>query len=330
MSSENTETIEIFRAKALTASASNYMGQEFQLGEGWAKLQMRLNLALTIGSGSGAVSEGELQIAKAVHFRTDKGEIIANNMPGRSLYRMAQIKSKAAPVKDAIAASTATYRVPLDLHFSDPLMRPEQQHATILNTKRYGAVYLTFQLGGLSDLLTTVGSASLVATMDAYVDRFRGLLPPEMEPELYRAYGVQPPQNPNNQTYIDLDKSENLAYSRVQIFSTSGASAGVPHSGTAADDVISDLDIEATEKFSMQNTLADFLQRKNAQEYGLTALVAGTHTHSWVDKSKNLEAVLLSGGLSRLRVNWRNGASLPSNPQVTAAFEGVRPLAGIA
>lgn len=324
---QNPEFQEVFRAQTLTASATTTFSPQFPLGEGWLRMMLRFNIAIVIGTGTGAVTEGELMLIKGITLRTDRGQYLCNNVPGRLLYRLSQLKQGTAPVKSAIAASTATYRVPIDIWFSEPkLLSIEEQHATILDTKRYGALTLDVAMGALSDLYTSVGTATMTLTLDAYVQRFRGLLPAENEPHMYATYGVFAPQNPNNQTFIDLEKSENLAYKRLLVMSTSGATAGVPMNGALDDTVISDMDVELTEKFAVQNNLNDVVQRANQVDYSFEAIPAGQHIFSFVDRSRSHATVLASGGQSRLRVNWRNQASLPSNPQVTVGYEGVRPL----
>jgi hypothetical protein len=326
----NDEFIEIARAQTLQASSTTYFGPTFPLGEAWIRFHMRISINLTLGTGSTALSEGELQVIKAIYFKTDRGEIICNNTPGRLLYRMTQIKFGTAPVKTAIAAATGIYIVPLDIWFSDPFRLAEsEQHATVLDTKRYGSLQLGITMGAVSDLLGTPGTATVAFTTDLYVQRFRGILPKGLDPVLYTTYGVFPPQNPNNQTYVDMERSENLAYKRLFVMGTSVTTLpGVPYSGNADDTIINDMDIEITEKFAYQNILSNVLQRQNQIDYQLEAIPAGCNFFSWVDKSQSLKTVLKSAGQSRMRLNWRNLGGLPATPQVTLGFEGIRPLIG--
>ena len=327
--SANTELIEVLRAQTLTASGTTYFSPQFPLGEGWVRMHLRFTHALTHGNGSSALSEGELNVIKGITLRTDKGEIICNNVPGRHLYRLGQIKTNAAATKTAIAAATASYYVPIDIWFSEPKrIHESEMHKTILNTARYGSLTLGITMGSASDLLGTVGTDTVAFTVDIYVERFKGLLPASLAPSLYVQYGVQAPQNPNNQTYIDLERSETLAYKRLMLYSTSSATAGVPMSGTMDDTVVNDFDVEQTEKFVAQNILNDVAQRIGMSDMGLAAIPAGISYVSFVDKSRSHMTCLATGGLSKLRYNWRNQGSLPSNPQVTVGYEAVRPLQG--
>jgi hypothetical protein len=320
------EQIEVFRGQTINNGGTTYFGKEFALGEGWIGLHGIFNIALTIGSGSGAISEGELQIIKGITLKTDKGEILANNAPGRLLHYLSAIKQKVVPVKDAIAASTATYRVPFDIWFSDKRLGTKEKHTTVLDTSRYSQIQMIVNFGTIADLLTVPGSASIAVTLDMYYSRFKGKVP--FKTLMYNTIGVFPPEDPTSQQYVDLERSANLAYKNLLVFASTGSTSGVPFSGTPSDAVISDMDLEATERFEIQNNLWQFLQRRGQAENGLTSIPAGWSFLSWVNGSRSNRTALPSGGQSRLKVAWRNG-SLPSTPQVTVGYEGLRPLVGV-
>lgn len=317
----NSEIVEIFRGKALTLGAVNSFSSEFPLGEGWERIILRLNNTFTNTTGTTPLAEGELRIVKAVRFRTDRNEIPFNGVPGRALYREDQFKSGTSAVKDAIAVAAGTYRMDLPLWFIDPLAkRPED---TILDTARYRSVQLDIQMGTVADLLGVVGDSAASYTLDCYVVRQRGRLPEKGRPIVLLERGIVQPTNPANQTYFDLERASDLAYKRLMLFTTNSASAGVSHTGNAASNVISELTLETDRSFPFKAVLADIINRRNKQDYGLEAVVTGQYILDLINGGSNMSA-LYSGEHSRLRASWVNDTL--STSQVSCMYEAIRDL----
>src|SRR2546427_13244947 len=112
------ETITVTRNKPLTTGGLTRISDELPMGHGWHYLKLRINEIVTIGTGSGPITESELLVVKNVRFTTDKGEVIYN-IPGRALYKIGTWKSGSPLRKDPMAASSSTYRVDFMLNFSE-------------------------------------------------------------------------------------------------------------------------------------------------------------------------------------------------------------------
>src|SRR3990167_7200801 len=153
------ESIGLIDTQALVVWAKKGFSDELAVGEGWYRADVRVGIVVTIGTGSGAIAEGELLFIKNVTLKTDRGEYICN-LPGRALYKIAHVKAGSAPDKDAIAAASATYYVNLPIYFAEHerlgFPRPED---TILDTKRHNSLTLEVQCGTVADLFTTVGTS---------------------------------------------------------------------------------------------------------------------------------------------------------------------------
>jgi len=317
----NTEVINIYTNKALTANGLNPISEGFPLGEAWLRLILRLNLAVVIGTGTGPITEGELNLLKGLSFKTSAGEMIYNSIPGRPMYRLDHLRSKAAPPKDAIAAADGTYRVKYNIWFVDPLLaRPED---FLLNSGRYNSVQLSLLLGGLADLFTTVGTATLSITCDLLVERVRGVLPKEIHPVEYTEIGLLTPVDPASQQKIDLERSGNLAIKRLMVMASNSATSGVPFSGTPSDTTIDKIGFD-TDRGELFNKVPwKVLNSMNKQEYNLEAAMAGYTMIDFCKDGSKMSAVG-SGGFSRFRVFWDNGTL--STSLVSAVYDGLRPL----
>lgn len=321
----NAEVVEVARGVALTESAVVRVTTPFPLGEAWIRMMLRINIALTVGTGAGPISEGELKFIKSIRLVTDRGENLYNNVPGRLIYRLDAIKSKTVAAKDAIAAATATYRVHLNLHFIDKLMNVPED--TILNTARYSSITLEVGVGTVADLFTAPGTATETPTMDVYIERQKGRLPKPIAPQFFQEVGFRGPIDPNSLLTIDLERAANLAYKRLLAFTGSGVGllVGVPFSGTADSAVINELTLDVDSGPPIDRVLADVLNRMNKQEYSLEAVMVGWYIEDFV-KDGSLNSSLYSGDKSRLtqRVTLAGGAANPA--QLSLGYEGWRPL----
>lgn len=111
LSRGNTELVNVFTGKTLNNGALNSINEGFPLGEAWLRLILRLNIVLTNTTGTTPISEGELNLLKALSLKTSLGELLYNAVPGRPLYRLDELKSGQPGVKDAISATAGTFRV---------------------------------------------------------------------------------------------------------------------------------------------------------------------------------------------------------------------------
>jgi hypothetical protein len=319
----NLEQFEVVRGATLTNSATTRITTPFPLGEVWTRMLLRVNLVLTIGTGTGAISEGELRYIKSIRISTDRGEMLVNNVPGRLLYRIDSIKAGTPAVKDAVAAATGTYRVPLVIWFWDPLANVPED--TLLNTARYSSLTVEVGLGAESDLLTTVGTATVATNLDIIIERERGRVPQPVAPQFFQEIGFRGPVDPTTLVSVDMERSANMAFKRLYPFATSGALVGVPFSGAVDDTIISDLTIDVDSGNAVDRMLSDIIQRGNKQDYSLETRITGLSILDLM-KDGSIQSLLYSGDKSRLAVKWTNLTGLPATPQVTIGYEAIRPL----
>lgn len=322
MSQRDIEIVNVLNGSSCTVGGRSIFSKEFPLGEAWHRINLRFNIAVTIGTGSGAIAEGELHFIKNILMRTDKGEVLCN-LPGRALYKIAQYKAGSAPRKDAMAAASATYRVNVPIFFVDDTMGIPTD--TILDTARYNAITLDVTLGTVADLFTTVGTSSVTCTIDAEVEKQKGLLPPNVLPIYHVAYEFSPPQDANSGTTIDIDRSTDLAIKRLYVHACSSGSAGVPYSGANADDVQNLESVQDQNGFIIQERVHEMIQDRNQIDAALESVMTGVTVFDFVRDGSNNSA-LYTGDKSKLQYKWTNKAGVAANDIVTVAYEGLRTL----
>jgi hypothetical protein len=320
-------------AQVITGAALNNSGQvafsrEFPMGEGWYAAYLRFNFAVTIGTGAGPVTEGELLFVRNVLLKTDRGEIICN-LPGRALYKIATVLHGTAPQKDAIAAASATYRVTLPIIFADMLMlRPED---TVLDTSRYNSVSLQVTLGPLTDLLTAPGTATVVSTLDVDIERSNGVLPGDPNkpgdggrPIAHINYDSRPPVDAASSQFIDIERSAEMSLKRIYVHSGSSGTAGVPWSGTNADTIQNVVQVKHQNGFIEKDRIHTMILDKNKMDYSLETRLAGVEVFDFV-KDRSVASALATADKSVLQMTWSNAAA-PANSIITLTQEAVRTL----
>ena len=327
------ETKLIAQAIALNNGGLNRLNVDFPTGEGWENLELRFNLVVVIGTGTGAISEGELRYLRNIFLKTDRGELIVNNCPGRFIYKRAQALRGTAGEKDAIAAASATYVVPIPILFSDPRMKQEDIMVvdgvplvahTMLDTSRYGSLELLITLGSVADLFSTVGTSTVATNVDIIVTRRRGILALPEKPSFYVELGVRSPVNVTTATEINLERIGNMSYKRAYLFAGSSGDVALAFSGDASNTIIDQITVDDEQK-AFEDVIADMLRRENRQFYSLETLVTGFHVLDYV-KDGELRQALYSGDKPRLKAKWTNLAGLPATPIVSLGYEAVKPL----
>lgn len=295
---------------------------EFPMGPGYYVMRCRVGIALTIGTGLGAKAEGELLFIKNITLKTDKGEMLCN-LPGRALYKIGVAKAGSPPQKNAIAAATGTYFVDLPIYFSDrSMLRPED---TILDTARYNSISLEVTLGSVSDLLTTVGTASVTSTLDVEIEHTNGRLPAEAMPLMHISYGFMPPVDASVLTNIQIDRATDLMYKRFFAHASAAGTAGESFSGANADDVQRVESIEDHTGFIVRQRIHEMIQSKNKDEYTLESIMAGITVFDFVQDG-SISSSLWSGDKAKLNYVWSNKAGVAAGDIVSLAYEGVRAL----
>lgn len=315
------EFVEVFRGMSCPVSSTTRFSTQFPLGEKWVRMLLNFHITLTVGTGTGALAEGELRVIRGITFRTDRGELICNGVPGRLLYRIDQIKSKTAGAKDAIAAASATYDVAIPIWFKDPDMRDPYQF--LLDTARYGAVNLEVQIGSVADLLGVVGTASVVVTVDCAVERMLGKFEANQQVSVFKEYGIRAPVDPTSLQTIEYERTQGFALQRIGIFTTTGSSSGVPFSGDASNAVIADLTFDDG-ALPFNRLLEKTIRNDVKARYQMESATSGFYLHDFC--ADNIaSSANYTGNKSRSGWRWTNG-TLPATPQVTGWYEGFRPL----
>lgn len=319
------EIMPVFTGRTLNVGALTTYSDGFPLGEGIRRLICRVNIAVVIGTGTGAIAEGELLFIKGFNFKTAKGEKPFNLIPGRALWRIDQAKSNTLNYKDAIAAATATYTVQFNAWFSDPLMNNPDD--TILDTARYDSVQMDITIGTVADLFTTVGTSSVTATMDMYVERVRGALPKKARPKDFVEYTMPAPANPASTTEINFEKGADLAIKRVYLTATNSATLGTAFTGTPSNTTLADISVDTNEGRYWDTLLFPIANNMNKAEYQFESSQTGQVIIDFVKGGSIYEAVH-AGTKSRFKIVWTNGSL--STSQVQCVVEGLRPLKYIA
>lgn len=316
------ERANLISGGALNNNAQTPFSNQFPMGEGWFEMWLRFNFTIVIGTGAGPVTEGELQIIKNVLLRSDRGEILCN-LPGRALFKMASYRNGAPLRKDAIAAASATYRVSLPIYFADMYMvRPED---TILDTKRYNSVSLNVTIGGLTDLFTAPGTATLVSTIDVEVERSFGRLPAEAEPLFHINYDFRPPVDANTNTTIDIERSSDLNLKRLFVHSGTTGVIGIPWSGANSDAVQNVVQVKDQNRFIEKDRIHEMILDKNKTDAELEVILSGVEVFDFV-KDKSITSSMATADKSVLQYTWTNKGGLPALSIVTVTQEGIRTL----
>jgi hypothetical protein len=257
----NTEVINVISNQTLAQGDVTRFGEKFPLGEGWLFMLLTINIALTVGSASGPITNGELALIKNIFLKSDKdGQHY--NACGKSLYRNAARVMQINPKKDAIAAASATYRVSIPLFFSNPILR--NPNDTILDTMRYKNIELNITIGTLADLFTTTTGASMVVTLDAEVVRTKGALLQKVRPSVFTYVKDFPQVNPAVNTYIELEKNSFLSMLTLLIQSANTVVSGVAFSGVPNDDVFSKLWLSSNEGYVFEQRWEHNIHAENA------------------------------------------------------------------
>lgn len=326
-----TERPNLITGAALTTGGQTQFSKEFPMGEGWFSLYLVINIIFVVGTGTTPITEGELLFVKNVLLRTDRGEILCN-LPGRALWKIAAVKAGCLPYKDAIAAASATYQVHLPIHFCDPesgplfMSRPED---TILDTSRYNSVSMLVTCGTVADLLTTVGTSTVTATLDLEVERTFGRLPGDKpgtggKPIAHINYDMRPPVDANVTQNVDIERSSDMSIKRLYLWTGSSGTGGIAWSGTASDAIVATLNIKDQNRFIEKDRRWKQIQMQNKVDSQLETIVSGLVYFDFT-ADKSIASALATADKSVLQASWVNGTA-PANSITTLTQECVRTL----
>ena len=303
--------------------APNTFGQNFPIGRGWYKTRIRIGITLTIGTGAGAITEGELLFIKNIFMKTDKNEILCN-LNGRALYKYLQKINHTLSRKDNVAAASATYYVYLTIPHARR-MDENRPLDTILDTARYKGITLQITVGTVSDLLTAPGTATITSAIDAEIVHTSEILPENAQPILYRSLVAISPVVPTVQQFIDIDRARDLAITAIMLATSNLAAAGVAFTGANSDAIIADFDVRDQDRFYQQTRLWEFHQSENKEEYSIEAQQVGSTIVDFA-KDGSIFSSIYTGNKSMFRYQWRNKGGVIATDQVSLMYDGVRQL----
>lgn len=319
------EFVNVLTGQAANVNGKTVISDPLPVGEAWYRAHLRIGLIFAVGTGTTPIAEGELNFIKNVLFKTDRGEIVCN-LPGRALYKIASYKSGiVAPRKDAIAAASATYYVNLPIYFASHYTETDRPEDTVLDTKRYSSVTLEVQLGTVADLLSTVGTSSVTATMDMEIVRTKGQMPEKGQPTGIIAYDYRNPVDASVAQQVFLERAADLSYKYLYVHSCTGGTAGVPFSGLNSDAVQNLVSIKDQNGFITKDRVHRMIQESNQADFSLESILTGIEVHDFIQEGST-QAALATVGKTLLQYQWTNQAGVAANYLVTVAHEGIRGL----
>lgn len=339
MSKGRTDILNVFQAQPLVTGV-NVFETQWPLGLAWYSLILRFNIALTLGTGATALTDALQRIINAVSIITDVDGPCVNNVPGRALYRRAQFVGPAgvAPVQDSFSAATGTYRIQIPIHFYDyGMKRPED---TILDTMKYQTISLLVTMGGPERLLATVGTATVSMTLDADIEYpVLPLVPNTVDgdgrivegssPILYPYLAIKPAINPNNQLFVDLDRSADLGIKRLFWFTSDGSDGSTNSTdsfqGVAQNNILNLVSLEDQNGFcGMRTRIADMVKRHMVanQQIDGGAVPAGWYLHEYVN-SGSINDAEATGLKSRYQLTYST-STLVASSRIHVLEDGVK------
>lgn len=320
--------------QVITGAALNNAGQvafsrEFPMGEGWYVMYLRFSESVVIGTGAGAIAEGELLYIKNILLKSDRGEIVCN-LPGRALFKIATLLYGTTPQKDNIAAATAVYRVTLPVVMADPnMLRPED---TIFDTSRYNSASLQVTLGSTADLFTAPGTATVTTTLDVDIERSNGVLPGDPtkpgdggRPIGHINWDYRPPVDASASQFIDIERSSEMSLKRLYVHSCTGGTGGVAWSGVNADTIQNVIQVKHQNGFIEKDRIHAMVLDKNKLDYSLETRLAGVEVYDFV-RDRSVASSLATADKSVLQYTWTNQGGVAANSIVTLTQEAVRTL----
>lgn len=326
------ERVRLLRGVTLNANGPTSFTEELEGsgGQGWYRIMLRFRHAITIGTGTGVpTDEPELDVIKSITLRTSNNDYPINGVCGRALYDIGRAYSERAPRKDAIAAATANYDVYIPVYFVDPrLFRPED---TILDTGRYRSMTLDITMGGIADLITTPGTATVAFTLELVAWRTVGRILAQQKPEKLVSYVQGPAIDLSTTGLLKVPKADGVRAKRIYVYAGGTGTANTPFSGTPSDAIIDTIELQDTPGFPLPKTLFTLLSEIEAIDNRLETRPVGRAIIDFMreDENASLMASYDETNQARLDLNLTLLAGAPATPIVSIAVEEVRELAGI-
>jgi hypothetical protein len=323
----------------LTIGQPTIITREFPVGDPW--LTMTLNLRGEL-LGGGTTPTGTVladapmplwQIALTTDLDKD---VIEPSVSARPLYRFAQIMEGTAgeivaPTVPGIAATT-TFNVVLTIIFADPrLLVPED---SLLDTRRYNSIFLTITTGALADIVspsTFITLQNVFADVEVLRISPRVPLPLNVVKVLHFHKRYAPMNAFGGDTILNLDRVPTLAMKRLLFFAASGATSGVPFTGTGSNAVIDTIRVSSNRRDHFGSAVGGIsrrvLQHDNKLDYDIETWPTGWYVYDTV-LDRSILSALATGDLSVLQAILTYQAGLVSGMNVSVFENGVQKLRG--
>lgn len=303
---------------------------EFPRGPGIYATRIRANVLVTIGTGTTPLNEttnpagGLLNYLRQIYYRGDNGDVFVDNVPARPLFKMNLFKNGTVPRLTDVAASNGTYRVDIVIPHADP--DSDRPADTVLVSSRYKSMFFDIFTGPLTDLFGTVGTCSVAgSTVDVDILRTQEDWDEKASPVLwYNSWGVLPPFDASQRTYVDMTRDENSWLKRLYIHTSVNGSTGLPFGGTNSDAIIQFHNVKSgTKNWPYQQEWL-MAQDANKDERSLETVPAGWAMIDFMRDNSNLSAIYTFR--NQLQFNFTPQAGLAAGSVVTALEEHRRNL----
>jgi hypothetical protein len=318
----------VFRAQALALNGPTSFGQLLPVGPLYRDMMLRINIALTVGSASGPITNGILNFIRQIYFKSDNNEVFIDNLPARALVEIANCLSGTMPRFDQIAASTATYRVDIPVYFAEKWALMERNIDTGIDTSRYDSMVLDIVTGPLSDLFTSAGTASVAMTCDLIVNRSKYQWNSDSEVGQsiigYPSYSGRTPVDANATTEINLNRSGDDNIKRVFIHTSTSGTAGLKWQGANSDAIIDNMTLGDTDETHAKDLTWAHLQDANKAQYETETVRSGVAVVDLVQDCSNLSA--LNANRNTLKLSFVNQGGVGANSFVTLVTQSWRTL----
>jgi hypothetical protein len=211
---------------------------------------------------------------------------------------------------------------------------------TVLDTRRYNAVTLTINVGGIADVINTPAATTVLenCNVDIEIVRVSPRVPlpfttAKSLPYFKRHAAIIPP----GATFVDLDRVPTLAIKRILTFTSNGVAgplapiAGVPFTGAgvntmlAAKSVISNFRVHFGAPAG--GVLPVTLQAGNMMDYRVAAWPAGWYVADFC-LEKSIFNALATGDKSQLQAVYVWNAGLANVLQASVLVAGLQKLMG--
>ncbi len=222
-------------------------------GEGYYKLRLTFRHTIVIGTGAGPLALSQYNAIKSIYLKSNLGEVFCQ-VPAQALYYFNWLFNATEPINTAMAAANGVYVAVVDIPFASPFT--QRQEDLILNSGWYDSLEMQINLGGLADMFTAPGTATLATTLDIHLFRSKSTMYEGGLPIATPYIKSLPPFDPTARAYVDIESAPDLSLFGLFAVAQSGGTvvAGVPFTG---------VNIDCLDQITFKDNLNDFVNRAN-------------------------------------------------------------------